>query len=101
MSFDLHRPDLPRSLHLRLLLAMVVVAMVAVSVTGLVASGRALAEFQAYVGSADAARYYRFTEALARDYSITHGWTSVLPDVERVPSSAGNELWSPTRKASS
>jgi signal transduction histidine kinase len=83
MSLDLRRPDFPRSLHLRLLLSMVAVAIVAVSVTGLVASRRTLAEFQAYVDTANAARYHRFTAALARDYSVDHGWADVLPDVER------------------
>ena len=79
---DLHWPGF-RSLHLRLLLAMVVVVIVAVGVTGLVASRRTLAEFQSYVGIANTARYHRFTEALARDYNASHDWTNVVADVER------------------
>ena len=81
-----------RSLRLRLLFAMVLVVVVAVGVTGAVASQRTLSEFESYVEHSGSTNNRRFTAALGRLYGTDQKWTTAQTEVERMAQISGRRV---------
>lgn len=80
------------SLHLRLLMATILVVLVAVSVSAFVAARRTSGEFQRYVEYGEVLRYRRFAPFLARAYSVNQSWDGVQAEVERLGQITGQRV---------
>ena len=72
------------SLRVRLLLSIILVVLIAVSVTAIVARQRTTGEFQRYVASGGASTNRRIAFVLARSYTINQGWEDAQVEVERL-----------------
>ena len=81
-----------RSLRLRLLVATILVALVAVGVTALVARYRTTGEFQRYVEHGGSLRYARFGGFLAGFYDLHNSWEGVQPEIEQMGQISGQRL---------
>ncbi len=72
------------SLRVRLLLAIILVVLIAVSVTAIVARQRTTGEFQRYVESGGNSANRRFAFVLARSYAVNQGWSDIQAEVDRL-----------------
>ncbi len=73
-----------RSLRVRLLLAVILVVLVAVSVTAFVAFRRTSGELERFIATGDEGDFRRFAFVLARSYSPTQGWQDIQAEIERL-----------------
>ncbi len=80
------------SLRVRLLGAILLAVLIAVGVTGLVASQRTAGEFQRYVADRGDMRYRRFAMFLGRAYEHAQRWEDVQAEVERVAQMSGQRV---------
>lgn len=81
-----------RSLRVRLLLAIILVVLIAVSVTAVVARQRTTGEFQRYVESGGNSANRRFAFVLARSYAVNQGWSDIQTEVERLAQITGERV---------
>ncbi len=80
------------SLRTRLLAAILLVVLIAVSVTALVASQRTTGEFQRYIADRGDMRYRRFAMFLGRAYEHAQRWEDVQAEVERMAQMSGQRV---------
>ncbi|MFZ1239039.1 MAG: ATP-binding protein [Anaerolineae bacterium] len=72
------------SLRVRLLLAIILVVLIAISVTAIVARQRTTGEFQRYVESGGTSTNRRFAFVLARSFTVNQGWSDAQAEVDRL-----------------
>jgi len=77
------------SLRVRLLMAIILVVLVAVTVTAVVAGRRTTGEFQRYVARGGPIPFARYAGFLARSYDLRRSWEAVQPEVERIGQISG------------
>lgn len=77
------------SLRVRLLMAIILVVLVAVTVTAVVVGRRTAGEFQRYVERGGPIPLARYAGFLARSYDLRRSWEAVQPEVERIGQISG------------
>lgn len=80
------------SLRFRLLAAIILVVLIAVSVTALVASQRTAGEFRRYIADRGDMRYGRFAGILMRAYERAQLWEDVQVEADRLAQMSGQRV---------
>jgi signal transduction histidine kinase len=81
-----------RSLRTRVLLAILLVVLIAVSVTALVGDRTTTGQFRRYVARGGEERYGRFAVHLTRVYGMSRNWDAIQPEVERLSQLSGQRV---------